>query len=78
MAKIGSGSKPPIDIEGGLVTFKERSLSLYQKRGLFAKLCSILMEDDLSSPSKPTDRRTRDACNLIHFARWRVIQEMDR
>ena len=46
IAKIGSGSKPPIDMEGGLITIKERSLSSVHKRLLLARICSILMEDD--------------------------------
>ena len=68
MAKIGSGSKPPSDLEGALVTVKERILPSVQKRGLFADTCTILMEDDdwrspiiqfLSNPSGPSDKRTR-------------------
>ena len=68
MAKIESGSKPPIDMEGGLITIKERSLPSIQKKGLFVETCTILMEGDdwriliidfLSSPSRPSDRRTR-------------------
>ena len=46
MAKISSRSKPPIDLEGALVTVKERVLPSVQKRGLFAKMCTILIEDD--------------------------------
>ena len=46
MAKIGSGSKPPIDLEGALVTVRERMLPSVQKRGLFAETCTILMKDD--------------------------------
>ena len=46
MAKIGSGSKPPIDLEGALVIVRERMLPSIQKWGLFAETCTILIEDD--------------------------------
>ena len=68
MLKIGLVSKTPIDIEGRLITNKERSLPSIQNKGLFVETCSILMEDAdwrtpitifLSSPLKPLNRRTR-------------------
>ena len=68
MAKVRSRSKPPIDLEGSLVTIRERSLPLIQKRGFFAETCTILMEEEdwrtsiinfLSSPSQPIDKKTR-------------------
>ena len=68
MAKVGSGSKPPVDLEGALVIVKERLLPSIQKRGLFTETCSILLEEDdwrasiiefLLSPSWKTDKRIR-------------------
>ena len=72
MAKVGSESRPHVDMKGALITIKERLLPSIQMRGLFTKVCTILMEDDdwrspiiefLSSPSRETDRRTRMFAN---------------
>ena len=68
MAKVRSGLRPPVDLEGTLITIRKRSLPSIQKRGLFVEVYTILIEEDdwrtpiinfLSSPSQPSDRRTR-------------------
>ena len=68
MAKVGSGSRPPVDLEGVLITIRERFLPSIQKKGLFTETYTILMEEDdwktpiinfFSHPSRPSDRRDK-------------------